>query len=121
MRMVTKLITEERLPGNQETLCLPMRNSKNALDTTNHTLVSMTTKKLSTGLHLLLRNKKLKKLKLKRRPRSPLKLKLLLKLRPKPKLKKKLKRLLKSQRNLSKMYSSTLLRKNFLNWKRLSK
>jgi len=125
MREMIRATTEERLLGNQETLFSPMKNSRNALDSTNHTLVSTRSLKLKDGLSLSLRKMPPTKLKLKRRPRSP-KLKLLRKpksppkLRPKPKLKRE-PRKLKSQRNNSKMSSSISLKKLFQNLNNLSK
>jgi hypothetical protein len=91
-----RAITERRQLGNQEKLYSRMKSSKSALDSTNHLLVSMMSKKSNTGLHSFKKKLTPTSLKLKKKPRSLLKLKLLkkqnllLKLRlPKPKLRKK--------------------------------
>merc|ERR1712166_1607390 len=84
MRKMIRAITERRQLGNQQTLYLRTKNSKSALDSTNHSLESMTSRQLNTGLHSLRRKQLLTKLKLRKWLKLPLKPRL-----PKPKLKKK--------------------------------
>ena len=65
MIKMTNTIIDKKLLGNQETLFLPMKNSKNVLDSTSHLLVLKNKKKSKLGLLLLKKKLTKKKPKLK--------------------------------------------------------